>query len=170
MVVQRRLTISASHCLTTAICPAPRLTLAFFSEQRDRTPLAVRYGLIQIASGSPGVWLSHAKFDVQILQSSTPMHRTGRAHWFAELVATFGLLFFFEGLRRRPDTVPTLVALYITGPIGSRHRPVLLIRQSRLHAVFRHVCRYLPDLYPYVYIGTNCRSGIGACGLASALR
>lgn len=44
------------------------------------------------------------------------MHRTGAAQWFAEILATFGLLFvIFGGLRSKPDAVLTLVALYITG-------------------------------------------------------
>ena len=54
-------------------------------------------------------------FDLPVLQlSSTP--RTGLAQWWSEIIATFGLLFvIFGGLRSRPDAVPTLVALYITG-------------------------------------------------------
>jgi glycerol uptake facilitator-like aquaporin len=36
--------------------------------------------------------------------------------WASEIFATFGLLLvIFGGLRSRPDTVPTLVAIYITG-------------------------------------------------------
>jgi len=55
-------------------------------------------------------------FDLQILQVSTTMHRTGVAQWMAEIVATFGLLFvIFGGLTFRPDAVPALVGLYITG-------------------------------------------------------
>jgi glycerol uptake facilitator-like aquaporin len=55
-------------------------------------------------------------FDLAILQTSTTMHRTGGAQWFSEGIATFGLLFvIFGGLKARPDAVPTLVALYITG-------------------------------------------------------
>ena len=42
--------------------------------------------------------------------------RTGPAQWASEVFATFGLLFvIFGGLRSRPEAVPTLVALYITG-------------------------------------------------------
>ena len=63
-----------------------------------------------------GVWACHIMFDLPLLQSSTTMHRTGTAQWFSEIVATFGLLFvIFGGLRSRPDTVPALVGLYITG-------------------------------------------------------
>ena len=63
-----------------------------------------------------GVWATHAMFDLPILQVSETMHRTGAAQWWSEAVATFGLLFvIFGGLRARPDAVPMLVALYITG-------------------------------------------------------
>ncbi len=63
-----------------------------------------------------GVWAAHAMFDLPILQTSMTMHRTGGAQWVSEGIATFGLLFvIFGGLRSRPEAVPTLVALYITG-------------------------------------------------------
>jgi glycerol uptake facilitator-like aquaporin len=54
-------------------------------------------------------------FDLPILQlGSTP--RTGASQWVSEGCATFGLLFvIFGGLRSKPEAVPTLVALYITG-------------------------------------------------------
>ena len=55
-------------------------------------------------------------FDQSILQTSTTMHRTGGAQWFSEIIATLGLLFvIFGGIRHRPDAVPPLVGLYITG-------------------------------------------------------
>lgn len=94
----------------------PAVTLAFWLRKDIEAPLAMQYILVQIIGGVLGVWAAHAMFDLQILQSSTTMHRTGAAQWFAEIVATFGLLFvIFGGLRSRPDAVPTLVALYITG-------------------------------------------------------
>ena len=44
------------------------------------------------------------------------MHRTGEAQWFSECLATFGLLFvIFGGLKSRPEAIPALVGLYITG-------------------------------------------------------
>ncbi len=55
-------------------------------------------------------------FDLANLQSSTTMHRTGTGQWFSETLATFGLLFvIFGGLRARPEAVPALVGLCITG-------------------------------------------------------
>lgn len=65
--------------------------------------------------GIVGVWLSHLMFDLPILQTSTTL-RTGVDLWSSEVIATFGLLFvIFGGLRSRPEAVPSLVALYITG-------------------------------------------------------
>ncbi|MQQ07175.1 aquaporin family protein [Epibacterium sp. SM1979] len=74
------------------------------------------YVLIQIIGGILGVWACHWMFDQSILQTSATMHRTGVSQWFSEIVATFGLLFvIFGGLRSKPEAIPTLVALYITG-------------------------------------------------------
>ena len=50
-----------------------------------------------------------------VLQLSSTA-RTGVSQWISEGVATFGLLFVIFGcLRSKPEAVPTLVALYITG-------------------------------------------------------
>ena len=54
-------------------------------------------------------------FDLSVLQASST-DRTGINQWVSEVFATFGLLFvIFGGLHSRPDAIPTLVALYITG-------------------------------------------------------
>jgi len=86
----------------------PAVTLAFLLRKEIETPLALQYVLVQIAGGILGVWAAHVMFDLQIVQSSTTMHRTGVAQWVAELVATFGLLFvIFGGLSRHsPSGVP----------------------------------------------------------------
>lgn len=74
------------------------------------------YVVIQIIGAILGVWACHWMFDQPILQVSSTVHRTGIAQWWSEIVATFGLLFvIFGGLRSRPEAIPTLVALYITG-------------------------------------------------------
>jgi len=94
----------------------PAVTLAFAllgeHEWRDVAP----YIVVQIIGAILGVWATHLMFDLPVLQTSTTMHRTGGAQWFSEIIATFGLLFvIFGGVRHKPDTVPTLVGLYITG-------------------------------------------------------
>lgn len=93
----------------------PAVTVAFALRgehvRRDIAP----YIAAQIAGGIIGVWATHVMFDLAVFQTSTTP-RTGTAEWFSEILATFGLLFvIFGGLRQRPDAVPTLVAIYITG-------------------------------------------------------
>ena len=94
----------------------PAVTLAFALRGEHAWKDVAPYIAVQIIGGILGVWAAHIMFDLDILQSSTTMHRTGTAQWFSEVIATFGLLFvIFGGVRHKPDTVPTLVALYITG-------------------------------------------------------
>lgn len=94
----------------------PAVTLAFFLRGEIDARMAGLFIVVQIVGGILGVWATHAMFDQPILQASTTMHRTGLAQWWSEIVATFGLLFvIFGGLRSRPDAIPTLVGLYITG-------------------------------------------------------
>ncbi|MGR3759352.1 aquaporin [Roseobacteraceae bacterium NS-SX3] len=94
----------------------PAVTLAFALRGEHPWRETVPYAVVQITGAILGVWASHMMFDLAILQSSTTMHRSGGAQWFSEIVATFGLLFvIFGGLRSRPDAVPPLVAMYITG-------------------------------------------------------
>ena len=94
----------------------PAVTLAFWLRGDIGTRAAIAYVIAQITGGILGVWATHAMFDVSIFQISTDTHRTGSAQWMSEGMATFGLLLvIFGGLKARPEAVPTLVALYITG-------------------------------------------------------
>lgn len=93
----------------------PAVTLAFYLRQEIDAVSAGKYVAVQIIGGVLGVWFTHIMFDLPVWQLSTT-DRTGSAQWASEVFATFGLLFvIFGGLRSRPDAVPTLVALYITG-------------------------------------------------------
>lgn len=94
----------------------PAVTLAFALRGEIAPALAVLYVVVQIAAGLFGVFAAHAMFDLPIFQTSTTTHRTGLAQWWSETLATLGLLFvIFGGIRHRPEAIPTLVALYITG-------------------------------------------------------
>lgn len=94
----------------------PAVSVAFFLRGELPWRDLAAYVPAQFAGAVVGVWTAHAMFDLPILQWSETMHRTGGAQWFSEMIATFGLLLvIFGGLRARPDAVPTLVALYITG-------------------------------------------------------
>lgn len=110
------------YCIITVLGPVsgahfnPAVTMAFLLRGEIGVALALAFVCAQVVGGVLGVWATHAMFDLPILQLSETMHRTGPAQWWAEGVATFGLLFvIFGGLKARPDAVPTLVALYITG-------------------------------------------------------
>lgn len=94
----------------------PAVTLSFALRGDFAFKDMPAYAFVQIIGAIFGVWASHIMFDLEVFQTSATMHRTGGAQWFSEIIATFGLLFvIFGGLHSRPDAVPTLVALYITG-------------------------------------------------------
>ena len=94
----------------------PAVTLAFYLRGDIDAKSAAAYVPVQIIGGILGVWATHLMFDQPILQTSQTLHRTGVAQWWSEIVATFGLLFvIFGGLRSKPDAIPALVAMYITG-------------------------------------------------------
>jgi glycerol uptake facilitator-like aquaporin len=72
------------------------------------------YIAAQLAGAIAGVWIAHLMFDVSVWQISTTI-RTGPAQWFAEAVATFGLLTAIFGcVSNAPAAVPFAVGLYIT--------------------------------------------------------
>ena len=93
----------------------PMVTLAFWIRRDIALPRGGLFVLAQVSGGLVGVMASHAMFDMSLLQASTTS-RTGIAQWISEAIASFGLLFvIFGGLKARPDQVPMLVGLYITG-------------------------------------------------------
>jgi glycerol uptake facilitator-like aquaporin len=72
------------------------------------------YAVAQIIGGCLGTLVAHGMFDLPLLEFGIKA-RTGGAQWFAELVATFGLLVTTLGvLRTKVDAVPVAVGLYIT--------------------------------------------------------
>ena len=92
----------------------PAVSLAFALRgglsRRDLAP----YVLAQVAGGLVGVWAAHLMFDLAVWQVSATV-RTGANNWFAEFVATFGLLLaIFGTVARAPAATPYAVGLYIT--------------------------------------------------------
>lgn len=70
--------------------------------------------LAQVVGGILGVFAAHAMFELPLVQISAHA-RSGPAQWFAEVVATFGLLLTIFGcVARAPAAVPYAVGLYIT--------------------------------------------------------
>ncbi len=69
------------------------------------------YTVIQILGCCVGAWIAHVMFELPVWQLSAHV-RTGPAQWFAESVATFGLLLVVIG-HRRPEDAPWMVAAWI---------------------------------------------------------
>lgn len=93
----------------------PAVSIAMALRREISWGAAAAYIAVQIAAGIVGVLLAHIMFDLDPVQFSTHA-RTGGAQWAAEIVATFGLVFFiFLSVRFRPETVAWVVGLYITG-------------------------------------------------------
>ncbi len=72
------------------------------------------YVAAQVFGAVLGMFAAHLMFDVPLLQLATKV-RGGGGQWFAEAVATFGLLLAILGcLARTATAVPYAVGLYIT--------------------------------------------------------
>jgi len=92
----------------------PAVTLAFAWRGELPWSDAVVYITAQILGAIAGVWAAHLMFELPLWQFSTTA-RTGAAQWFAESIATFGLLLTIFGCAARtPAAVPYAVGLYIT--------------------------------------------------------
>ena len=92
--------------------PAVSLVMAWRGDL-ERSNL-IGYLLAQVIGGCLGTFAAHAMFDLPLWQLSTTA-RSGRAQWFAEFVAAFGLLVTILGcVKFKPESVPAAVALYIT--------------------------------------------------------
>jgi glycerol uptake facilitator-like aquaporin len=92
--------------------PAVSIAMALRRELPPR--VAGTYIVAQIAGGIVGVLAAHAMFELPLWQLSMNV-RTGPGQWFAEFVATFGLLLTIFGCAvRTPAAIPYAVGLYIT--------------------------------------------------------
>ena len=92
----------------------PAVSLVFALRRELPRREAALYGLVQIAGGIAGTLLAHLMFAAPLLEVSTHI-RTGPGQWFAEIVATFGLVaVILGGLAAQRSAIPWLVGLYIT--------------------------------------------------------
>ena len=92
--------------------PAVSIAMALRGEVAWR--VAALYIAAQIVGGIVGVLAAHVMFELPLWQVSVTT-RTGSGQWFAEGVATFGLLLTILGCAARtPAAVPYAVGLYIT--------------------------------------------------------
>jgi glycerol uptake facilitator-like aquaporin len=92
----------------------PAVTLGFALRRDLPASEAAAYVIAQVLGGIGGTHAAHLMFEQVVWQTSATV-RTGGAQWFAEGVATFGLMAaILAGLRFRAQAVPWLVGLYIT--------------------------------------------------------
>ena len=92
----------------------PAVTLAMALRRSFRWHEVGPYVIVQVVGAIIGVWAAHIMFDLPVFQLSTTV-RTGPGQWFAEFIATFGLLLTIFGcVARAPAAVPYAVGLYIT--------------------------------------------------------
>ncbi|MEM7778639.1 MAG: MIP/aquaporin family protein [Pseudomonadota bacterium] len=92
----------------------PAVTFGFWLRGDIGARDSVAYVAAQIVGGIVGVVAAHIMFEQALLQISTT-DRSGIGQWFAEWVATFGLMLtILLVLRAAPAMIPTAVGLYIT--------------------------------------------------------
>jgi glycerol uptake facilitator-like aquaporin len=92
----------------------PAVSLAFAIRGALPWRCTLIYVAVQLSGAIIGVWAAHVMFELPVWQFSTHV-RTGAGQWFAEAVATFGLLLTILGcLARAPSAVAYAVGLYIT--------------------------------------------------------
>ena len=92
----------------------PAVTLVFAARREIAAREGAYFCIVQVAGGLAGVWTAHLMFGEDVVQFSQKV-RTGGAQWFAEGVATFGLVFtILATLKARENAVAMAVGLYIT--------------------------------------------------------
>lgn len=92
----------------------PAVSITFWRTGELTLGLLAVYTVAQISGGILGVWLTHAMFDLPIVQFSGKV-RSGVPQWISECLATGILLATIHlGLRNARDRVPLLVALIVT--------------------------------------------------------
>jgi glycerol uptake facilitator-like aquaporin len=92
----------------------PAVSLAFAVRGELAWPMAAAYIAAQVSGAVLGVWAAHVMFELPVWQFSATL-RTGPGQWFAEGVATFGLLLTIFGcLAGARASLPFAVGLYIT--------------------------------------------------------
>jgi glycerol uptake facilitator-like aquaporin len=92
----------------------PAVTVAFAVRGSFPWAKVAPYIVAQVIGGVCGAFAAHFMFELPVLQVSETV-RTGAGQWFAEVVATFGLVMAIIGcVARAPAAVPYAVGLYIS--------------------------------------------------------
>jgi glycerol uptake facilitator-like aquaporin len=91
----------------------PVVTLVFAMRREIGAGLMLAYMAAQVVGAIAGTFAAHAMFALPILQVAQTV-RMGTGQWFAEAVATFGLVLAILGAIRAKGSVAMVVGLYIT--------------------------------------------------------
>ena len=92
----------------------PAVSLAFALRNELPWRDVGSYITVQIIGAVAGVWAAHVMFELPVWQLSLTA-RPGAGQWFAEFVASFGLLLTIFGcVRHTPQAVAYAIGLYIT--------------------------------------------------------
>ena len=147
----------------------PAVTFAFAWRGEIGWPQAGWYVVCQLIGGALGTLAAHAMFELPLWQLAATV-RSGPGQWFAEAVATFGLvLTIFGCAARTPAAVPYAVGLYITAAYWftastSFANPAVTIARS-LSDTFAGIA---PASVPG-FIAAQCAGTVAAVGLAAWL-
>jgi glycerol uptake facilitator-like aquaporin len=145
----------------------PAVSLVFALKRDLGAREAGLYVIAQIAGGIVGTFAAHLMFGLPILETSMKA-RTGGAQWFAEWVATFGLVVtILAGLRFARASVPWLVGLYITAAYWftastSFANPAVAIARSLTNTFAGIRPADAPAFIVAQFIGALC--GLGVAG------
>jgi glycerol uptake facilitator-like aquaporin len=92
--------------------PAVSLVMSLRKEHPWRE--FIPYALVQIVGGCVGTLVAHGMFELPLFELAIKA-RSGAAQWFAEFVATFGLIVTILAVSRfKSEAIPVAVGLYIT--------------------------------------------------------
>ncbi len=139
----------------------PAVTLVFAIKGDLGWPDGVVYTAAQIVGGIIGTVVAHLMFAMPVVMLSEHV-RTGGAQWFAEWVATFGLIAtILGGLRFAQSAVPWLVGLYITAAYWftastSFANPAVAIARSLTNTFSGIRPNDLPGFIAAQFVGAVC--------------
>jgi glycerol uptake facilitator-like aquaporin len=144
----------------------PAVTLAFAVRREISAALAIGYVLAQVTGAVLGTWAAHVMFDENVLQISTKA-RAGSGLWFAEALATFGLILTIFGTQRwKADMVP--VTGWALHSVGLLVHGVHELRQPCRHLGTKHH-QYLRRNTTFARACLHSHAGLGSTGRHSVL-
>ena len=114
-----------------------------------------------------GMLCAHLMFEEALFQVSVK-DRGGSAQLFAEVVATFGLVFtIFGALRAKPEAVPWMVGLYITAAYWftastSFANPAVTVARSFTDTFSGITPDHAPGFIIAQFVGAACAVAVAA--------